>query len=125
LAIAAALACSTAAPFAPSREIPSATGELRAELDHNGNAAVEFELAHLARPDSLNPPRATYVVWAESHFGRQVLLGQLAVDEDRTARWSGTVPFDRFRILLTAEDVAWPERPREPILLATGFVRAR
>jgi hypothetical protein len=124
-AVLAALACSATVPFAPSREMPSASGTIAAELDDNGNAAVELAFEHLARPDALNPPRATYVIWAESYFGRQVLLGQIKVDEDRTAFWSGTVPFDRFRILLSAEDLAWPERPREPILLATELVTAK
>jgi hypothetical protein len=64
------------------------------------------------------------VVWAESQFGRQILLGRLAVGEDRIAAWEGTVPFEKFRMIVTAEDIAWPERPREPYVVQTDFVEA-
>jgi hypothetical protein len=123
--LAGALGCATQVPFQPSSQIPSASGNLAAKLDDNGNSWVEVEFEHLAVPASLSPPKATYVVWAESQFGRQVLLGQIAVDDSRRAEWRGTVPFDRFRILLSAEDLAWPERPREPILLKTDYVKTR
>ena len=127
LAIAAlgALACATEIPFQSSSHIPSAAGNLAAKLDENGNSWVEVEFEHLALPASLTPAKATYVIWAESHFGRRILLGQLKVEEDRTAAWRGTVPFDQFRLLLSAEDLAWPEEPREPILLKTDYIKPR
>jgi hypothetical protein len=119
-----ALACATDTPFLPSQASPAATGKLHAKVDDNGNSRVDLELAHLALPETLSPPRATYVVWAESQFGRQVLLGRIAVAPDRSAEWEGTVPFDKFRMVVTAEDIAWPERPREPYVVQTDFVEA-
>jgi hypothetical protein len=104
--------------------MPSAKGEVSAKLDDNGNSSVEASFEHLATPGSLSPPKTTYVLWAESHFGRQVLLGQIRVSSDQEASWSGTVPFDKFRLLVSGEDLAWPERPREPILLKTDYVEA-
>ncbi|MGH7337926.1 MAG: hypothetical protein ACREI7_10125, partial [Myxococcota bacterium] len=62
-------------------------------------------------------------LWAESYFGRQVLLGQIRVDDLRRATWRGTVPFDHFRLLVSAEDRPWPDQPREPLLLKTDYVR--
>ena len=59
-----------------------------------GTRGSSSELEYLALPGTLTPPRATYVVWAESQFGRQILLGRLAVAEDRSAEWEGTVPFE-------------------------------
>jgi len=97
---------------------------VHAERDDNGNSWVELEIQHLALPGTLNPARSAYVVWAESQFGRQVLLGQIKVQKDRSASWEGTVPFEKFRMILTAEDIAWPERPREPYLVQTDFVEA-
>jgi hypothetical protein len=120
----AALACATEIPFLPSTASPAATGRVNADLDDNGNSWVELRLEHLALPGTLTPPRATYVVWAESQFGRQVLLGRLAVAENRSAEWEGTVPFEKFRMLVTAEDIAWPERPREPYVVQTEYVEA-
>lgn len=121
----AAFACATKIPFLPSTTSPAASGLVNAELDDNGNSRVELQLEHLALPGTLSPPRATYVVWAESQFGRQVLLGRLAVAaDDRSAEWEGTVPFEKFRMIVTAEDIAWPERPREPYVVQTDFVEA-
>jgi len=120
----AALACATKIPFLPSTTSPAARGHVHAELDANGNSWVELRLEYLALPGTLSPPRATYVVWAESQFGRQILLGRLAVGEDRSAEWEGTVPFEKFRMIVTAEDIAWPERPREPYVVQTDFVEA-
>jgi hypothetical protein len=118
------VACATKIPFQPSNASPAAAGTVQAELDANGNSWVELELLHLALPGTLTPARATYVVWAESQFGRQVLLGRIKVESDRSASWEGTVPFEKFRMLLTAEDIAWPERPREPYVVQTDFVEA-
>ncbi len=124
-ALGAALACRTPIPFLPSTASPAAAGQVHAKIDDNGNSWVELELEHLALPATLTPPRATYVLWAESQFGRQVLLGRIHVEDDRSAVWEGTVPFDKFRMLLTAEDIAWPERPREPYVVQTDYVEAR
>jgi hypothetical protein len=118
------LACATNFPFQPSTASPAAAGNVHAERDDNGNSWVELEIQHLALPGTLNPARSTYVVWAESQFGRQVLLGQIKVQKDRSASWEGTVPFEKFRMILTAEDIAWPERPREPYVVQTDFVEA-
>jgi hypothetical protein len=120
-ALGGALACATEFPFQPSISSPAAKGHVKAALDDNGNSWVELQLEHLALPRTLTPPRVTYVLWAESQFGRQVLLGQIKVADDRSAEWQGTVPFDKFRILLTAEDIAWPERPRDPYVIQTDY----
>ncbi len=120
----AALACAAKIPFMPSSSSPAAAGQVHAKLDDNGNSWVELEIEHLALPGTLTPPRATYVVWAESQFGRQVLLGRIAVAGNRSAQWEGTIPFEKFRMMVTAEDIAWPERPREPYVVQTEYVEA-
>lgn len=124
LALGGLLACATKFPFMPSSASPAAAGTVHAKLDDNGNSWVELELQHLALPGTLTPARTTYVVWAESQFGRQVLLGQIKIADDRSAEWEGTVPFDKFRMILSAEDIAWPERPREPFVVQTDYVEA-
>ena len=125
IALGGSLACATKMPILPSTTSPAAAGQVHATLDDNGNAWVELSLEHLALPTTLTPPRATYVVWAESQFGRQVLLGRLAVQKNRSAEWEGTVPFDKFRLMVTAEDIAWPERPREPYVVQTEYIEAQ
>jgi hypothetical protein len=117
-------ACATGIPFMPSTASPAAAGAVHTELDRNGNAWVELTLQHLALPGTLSPARKIYVLWAESQFGRMVLLGQIKIAKDRSAGWEGTVPFEKFRLILSAEDIAWPERPREPYVVQTDYVEA-
>ena len=124
LSLGALSACATRFPFQPSTASPAAAGTVHADLDSNGNSWVELELQHLALPGTLTPARVTYVVWAESQFGRTVLLGQIKVEKDRSASWEGTVPFEKFRMILSAEDLAWPERPSEPYVVQTDYVEA-
>ena len=124
LSLGALSACATGFPVMPSTASPAAAGTVHAQRDDNGNSWVELELQHLALPRTLTPARNTYVVWAESQFGRIVLLGQIKVAGDRSASWEGTVPFEKFRMILSAEDIAWPERPREPYVVQTDYVEA-
>ena len=123
-ALGAAVACATWTPFLPSTAAPGAEGQVLTKIDYNGNSWVELRLSHLPLPGTLTPPRKTYVVWAESEFGRQILLGKLALARNRSAEWDGTVPFEKFRMVVTAEDIAWPERPREPYAVQTEFVES-
>jgi hypothetical protein len=44
------------------------------------------------------------------------------VNEERQGRFQGTTPFDRFRLIISAEDDPNPERPSLPYMLATEFV---
>lgn len=116
------LACATTEPFRDAPGQPAAVAEARIKLDENGNTQVSLEVAHLAKPEKLTPPRSTYVLWAESTFGRNVLLGRLRVDDNLEARWQGSVPFDRFRLIISAEDHATPEHPTSPFVMATDFI---
>lgn len=117
------LACaSKTVRFTGAPEQPAATGEMKVTLDDNGNVEAKIWLEHLAPPDRLNPPKQNYLVWAQSTFGRTVLLGQLRVGKKLDASWRGTVPFERFRLLITAEDLNTPEHPSSPYVMASEYL---
>ncbi len=100
---------------------PAADAEAKVHLDENRNAIIELELKHVAPVEKLWPPRALYVVWAESSEGRVIHLGQLIVNEDREGHFNGTTAFGKFRLVITAEDEAMPEHPSQPWMLATDY----
>jgi hypothetical protein len=113
----------TTVPFRHAPAQPAATGEMKIRPEPNGNAYVKLRVEHLATPSRLTPPRTTYVVWAQHRDGKSALLGRLAPNKELKASWQGTVPFDSFRLLITAEDFAAPLEPGTPEILVTEFVQ--
>jgi hypothetical protein len=122
VALVAAGCATTTVPFRLAPAQPAATGEVKIRPEPNGDAFVEMTVEHLASPSRLTPPRAVYLVWAQDLEGRAALLGQLAVNRKLEASWEGTVPFESFRLLVTAEDFAAPLEPGTPEVLVTEFV---
>ena len=100
---------------------PAADAKAKVHLDENRNAIIELDLKYVAPAEKLWPPRALYVVWAESSEGRVIHLGQLIVNEDREGHFNGTTAFDNFRLVITAEDEPMPEHPSQPWMLATDY----
>ncbi len=116
------LGCATTkVAFQGSPLQPAADAEAKVHLDENRNAIIELELKYVAPAEKLWPPRALYVVWAESSEGRVLHLGQLIVNEDREGHFNGTTAFENFRLVITAEDEPMPEHPSQPWMLATDY----
>lgn len=120
------VACSTTTVnFLDAPAQPAASGVAEVWLDDNGNAAVELSFQHLAKPDRLSPPKAFYLVWAESSFGRTTLLGKLQVTKKLKASWAGSVPFELFRMIVSAEDSETPQQPSAPFVLVTRYLEPK
>jgi len=118
-----AAGCATEVPFQISPVVPAAKATAELTVDRNRNTLVELVLEHLAPAENLSPPRQLYMVWAEEDGGARLLpLGRLYVDDDREGRFHGTTPFERFRLIISAEDEPNPELPSLPYVLATEFV---
>lgn len=109
--------------FLGSQVVPAAKATAKVAADDNGNGIVSLKLEHLAPSNRLSPPKATYVVWAQTAEGRALPLGRLVIGEKREGSFQGTTPFQEFRVMITAEDVYAPERPSEPAVLSTEFLR--
>jgi hypothetical protein len=104
---------------------PAAVVRAKVRLDRNENSLIDLELKHVAPAAKLWPPRAVYMVWAESSEGRLFQLGQLRVNEKREGYFQGTTALERFRLIITAEDDAQPAEPSQPYMLATDYFSAR
>ncbi|WP_143301607.1 hypothetical protein [Candidatus Entotheonella palauensis] len=79
----------------------------------------------MAPPQSLVPPRTLYVVWAEAPTGRTINLGRLLVNKNRSAKFEGVTPLEKFRLLITAEDLADVEEPSQQVVLSTDMLRVK
>lgn len=123
LCLALVAGCATSkVSFQSSPSQPGAEATAKLKLDDNGNTLVQLHARYLAPPEKLVPPKSSYVLWALSPHGRVVQLGQLRIDKNREAGFRGSTPFDRLKLVITAEDVAVPERPSEPYVIATDFI---
>jgi hypothetical protein len=111
----------TTVSFLDAPAQPAATGEAHIWIDGNENAAVSLVFEHLAKPAHLSPPKTHYLLWAENPLGRTTLLGKLQVTKKLSAEWQGTVPFEQFRIIVSAEDSVTPTEPSSPFALVTSY----
>jgi len=104
--------------------VPGAVGKLTVEKDDSGNAKVKLEVAHLAPSNQLSPPRAAYVVWAQSRDGRAFMLGQLRVDDEYNGEFEGTAPIASLRVIVSAEESTAATQPSSQIVLSTDNFEA-
>lgn len=104
--------------------VPGAVGKLTVEKDDHGNAKVKLEVAHLAPSSQLSPPRAAYLVWAQSRDGRAFMLGQLRVDDEYKGEFEGTAPIASLRVLVSAEESTAATQPSSQVVLSTDNFEA-
>jgi hypothetical protein len=109
----------TESAFQPSKVMPGVENVIELSADANGNNRVKFKVKHLAPANTLLPPKAFYVVWAQSMEGRSIPLGRLWIGSTRIGTFEATVPFIEFRLVVTAEDEIVPQTPTEPFVLTT------
>src|ERR1051325_851625 len=60
---------------------PAAEGKVITDNDRNGNTGVEIQVRHMATPQSLTPPKQTYLVWVQPRGKDPELLGALRVND--------------------------------------------
>jgi hypothetical protein len=119
------LGCAQKVDFQARPMVPASDVTAKVTRDRNENAKINLDIDHLAQPQSLVPPRALYVVWAETPQGRTINLGRLKVNDNRSAKFEGVTPLEKFRLLITAEDQADALVPSRQIVLATEMFRVK
>ena len=102
---------------------PAAEGKVITDNDRNGNTGVEVQVKHMATPQSLVPPRQTYLVWVQPRGKDPELLGALRVNENLEGSLRAATPYKDFEILITAEDSAKPESPSSAVILKGSVAR--
>lgn len=96
---------------------PAAEGKVVTSTDRNGNTEVEVQVKHVARPQSLTPPRQSYLVWVQPRGMQPQLLGALRVNEDLEGSLKATTTYKDFDVLVTAEDNLKTETPSSTVIL--------
>ncbi len=99
--------------------IPAARGDVRTGDAANGNTAVTVQVQHLAEPDRVADGATTYVVWAQPQGSDTAQnIGALKVDNNLNGTLSTEVPFDAFKITITAESAPTVTEPNGHQLLS-------
>jgi hypothetical protein len=97
---------------------PAAQGKVITSTDRNGNTEVEVKVQHVATPQSLTPPRQTYLVWVQPRGQQAELLGAMRINGDSLeGSLKGTTRYKDFEVLVTAEDNATAEVPSDAVIL--------
>lgn len=117
--------CTQTVSFPGSPVVPGAEARAKITKDRNGNAEIDLRVKHLARPKSLFPPRAVYLVWAQSADGSVANLGRLVVDDELEGRFKAITPMRELRLLVTAEDDPLARLPSLQVVIATEVFRVR
>ena len=112
-----ALAWAKKFPLTAAPIVPAATGQAEVGKDKNGNSKVKITVEHLAKPESLTPPKNAYVVWFQESGSNPEAEGQLKVNKNLKAEFETTVPWKNFQVLVTAEDDPTAKTPSGPEVL--------
>lgn len=104
-----------------STAIPAVEGTAQFGRTDDDNTSVALRVRHLARPERLTPPAATYVVWLRPTKNEAAQnIGALAVDDGLNGELRAITPFKAFELFITAESAADVREPSgEPLLWTT------
>jgi hypothetical protein len=108
------LASASDAPLRVSDLLPGGEAKVSFEHDRNKNTKFNVHAKHLAKPESLNPPKNAYVVWVQGRGKDPQNAGLLRINGDLEGSMSGTTPLQVFDIFVTAEDGPNVDRPAGP-----------
>jgi hypothetical protein len=100
---------------------PAARGTLRVSTEDNQNTGIEVEVNHLAEPSRINPGASSYVVWVQPRATESQAqnLGALQVDRNLQGKLKTVIPYQDFRVFITAEPSAMVNEPSgDPVLWA-------
>jgi hypothetical protein len=103
--------------------VPGASGDVEVGKDKNGNTKLKMSVQHLAKPESLTPPKTIYIVWLQERNGSPESQGQLKVDKNLKASFETVTPSRNFDLFVTAEQDATAKTPAGPEVLRTSIQR--
>ncbi len=117
--------CAKTVKFPGSAVVPAAQAVAKVGMDKNENVHIDLRVNHLARPQSLVPPRYTYVVWLQTPDNRIVNFGLLKVGGNLKGRITGITTLREFRIIVSAEDDPTATLPGSQVVLTTQAFRVK
>lgn len=111
--------------FLTSTVVPAAQGNVKIKKDGNNNYAIKIDLANLAEPDKLQPPKKSYVVWIETGSDGIKNIGQIKTSTNflsskLKASFQTVSSFNPVKVFITAEDDASIQYPSGVTVLSTN-----
>ncbi|MBK7864172.1 MAG: hypothetical protein IPJ65_37370 [Archangiaceae bacterium] len=101
--------------------IPSAQGDVRAVTSKDLNKRVTVEVKHMAPPSRIQSGATVYVVWARPDGSDTVQnIGALRVDKNLTGSLTTMLPYQSFKLFITAEPSGSMTQPTGEELLAAN-----
>jgi hypothetical protein len=101
-------------PMQTSDNMPAAQGEAEVGHDKNGNQEVKLTVRHLAKPETLTPPKQAYVVWVQPSGEQPKNSGVLRIDSELKGEFRTNTPYKKFDLFVTAEDSPTATSPSGP-----------
>ena len=96
--------CSTTENFPVSTVTPAAEIAVSKKMDKHNNYMVEVTSKYLASADRLKPSKSNYSVWIITAKNETKNLGQLIVQNGKSASFKTLTPYEPKEIFITAED---------------------
>lgn len=97
-------ACSKKVVFPTSQVLPAADAVVKIDKNDDNNYEIELEVENMAKPDRLNPPRRTYVVWMVTERNGTVNMGNLKISNKLKGSLKAVTPFKPICFTITAEE---------------------
>ncbi len=102
-----------------SARVPSAAGIVITRTDKNGNTDLTMDVRFLAKPGSLTPPGAAYVVWFAQEGMPPENEGELKIASNLRGQFKTHTPWKAFDIFVTAENDPMVKTPTDDGVLRT------
>ena len=102
--------------------IPAAQGAIKMREGKNDNKQLVVQVEHLAPPAKIADGATTYVVWAQPEGVKQPQnIGALKVDNKLKGSLTTVLPYDSFKVFITAEPTPSVTEPSGKTLLAANI----
>lgn len=101
-------------PLTAATTVPAARGDVEIGKDRNKNTEIKMKVEHLAQPESLTPPKSSYVVWLQEKGSDAENQGQLKLNKKLEGNFRTVTPRKSFDIFITAEQDAAAKAPSGP-----------
>jgi hypothetical protein len=117
--------CSKKVTFQTSSVVPAAQGTVKVKTDKNKNYKVKIDIANLAEPERLSPPRETYVVWMATEQDDARNIGQIksskgTFSKGLSASFETVSASKPVKVFITAENDPDTRFPGGVIVLTTN-----
>ncbi len=101
-------------PLTAATTVPGARGDVEIGKDRNKNTEIKMKVEHLAHPESLTPPKSSYVVWLQEKGAEAENEGQLRLNKKLEGNFRTVTPRKNFDLFITAEQDAATKAPSGP-----------